>query len=66
MLHSDEDEFVPEHIDQAAQNQKYQKASPLVSPLSGLIPDAGHTVEEEAAREWLGKKVVEFLRTLEK
>lgn len=64
VLHSDEDEFVPEHVDQADQNKRFQGASPMVSPLSGLIPDAGHTVEEEAAREWLGKKVVEFLGTL--
>ena len=37
----------------------------MVSPLSGIIPDASHTVVEEGAREWLGAKVVEFLRTLE-
>ncbi|OAA38594.1 Esterase/lipase superfamily protein [Metarhizium rileyi] len=66
VLHSDEDEFVPKHVDQAVQNQRYQKVSPLVSSLSGLIPNAGHTVEEEASREWLGKRVVEFLQTLEK
>jgi hypothetical protein len=53
-------------VDQASQNKKFQAANPCVSPLSGLIPDAGHTVEEEAAREWLGKRVVEFLQTLKK
>ncbi|KHO00669.1 Esterase/lipase superfamily protein [Metarhizium album ARSEF 1941] len=66
VLHSGSDEFVPEHVDQAVQNQRYQQATPFVSSLSGLIPDAGHIVEEEAAREWLGVRVVDFLRTLEK
>lgn len=66
VLHSEADEFVPRHVDQASQNKKFQAANPCVSPLSGLIPDAGHTVEEEAAREWLGKRVVEFLQTLKK
>ncbi|KID70399.1 uncharacterized protein G6M90_00g086270 [Metarhizium brunneum] len=64
VLHSGQDEFVPDHVNQEAQNQRYQKASPFVSSLSGLIPDAGHTVKEEAAREWLGERVVGFLRTL--
>lgn len=64
VLHSEKDEFVPETVDQAALNKKYQAASPFVSPLSGLIPGTGHTVLQEEAREWLAAKVIEFLRTI--
>lgn len=63
VLHSEKDEFVPPRVDQAALNRKYQAASPFVSPLSGLIPGTGHTVLQEEAREWLAKRVIEFLRT---
>lgn len=64
VLHSEKDEFVPARVDQAAINKKYQAASSFVSPLSGLIPETGHTVLQEDAREWLAGRVVEFLRTL--
>jgi pimeloyl-ACP methyl ester carboxylesterase len=64
VLHSGDDEFVPERVDQAASNKRYQAASPLVSPLSGLIPGASHTVEEPEAQEWFAKRVGEFLKTL--
>lgn len=64
VLHSEKDEFVPARVDQAAINKKYQAASSLVSPLSGLIPGTGHTVLQEEARDWLAGRVVEFLRTL--
>ena len=64
-LHSEKDEFVPEDIDQKWLNQRYKDASPMVSKLSGLIPNTGHTVENQEAREWLGEKVVQFLETLE-
>ncbi|KAK2590004.1 hypothetical protein QQS21_012316 [Conoideocrella luteorostrata] len=64
-LHSADDEYVPEHVDQANQNKRFQKANPMVSSLSGLIPDASHAVLEEDAREWLARRVTEFLRTLE-
>ncbi|KAF4976408.1 hypothetical protein FZEAL_6919 [Fusarium zealandicum] len=66
VLHSAEDEFVPERIDQAARNKKYRELNPVVSPLSTLIPGAGHTVDQPEAQEWLSKKVVEFLGTLQK
>lgn len=63
-LHSGKDEFVPGSIDQAALNKRYREASPMVSDLSGLIPGAGHAVLQEDSREWLGAKVVEFLKTV--
>ncbi|KOS18980.1 UPF0613 protein [Escovopsis weberi] len=62
VLHSEKDEFVPPHIDQAALNEKWQKASPYVSPLSGLIPGAGHTVKDAEAQTWLAERAVQFLR----
>jgi len=65
VLHSEKDEFVPDEIDQVALNRRYKEASPMVSPLSDLIPNTGHTVLEDEAREWLGKKVCEFLETLQ-
>ncbi|KAM4068081.1 alpha/beta hydrolase family protein [Hirsutella rhossiliensis] len=64
VLHSEMDEFVPDNVDQAALNKKYRDANPVVSPLSGLIPGAGHTVTGEEAREWVAGRVAEFLRTL--
>ncbi|UKZ81272.1 hypothetical protein TrVFT333_009044 [Trichoderma virens FT-333] len=64
VLHSEEDEFVPARVDQAALNKRYQAASSFVSPLSGLIPGTGHTVWHEEAQEWLAGRVIEFLQTL--
>ncbi|KAG5966845.1 hypothetical protein E4U58_002417 [Claviceps cyperi] len=66
VLHSANEEFLPDFVDQAKENQRYQKANPMVSPLSGLIPGASHQVLEESAREWLAQRVLEYLRTLEK
>ena len=63
VLHSAEDEFVPERIDQAASNKKYKALNPAVSQLSGLIPGASHTVDQPPAQEWLSKTVVEWLKT---
>ncbi|CAI6082377.1 unnamed protein product [Clonostachys chloroleuca] len=65
VLHSEKDDFVPAHIDQAALNKRYQEASPMVSQLSGLIPNTGHAVPNEDARQWLSEKVAEFLRALQ-
>ncbi|KFH41779.1 hypothetical protein ACRE_075000 [Hapsidospora chrysogenum ATCC 11550] len=65
VLHSGEEEFVPKSIDQVALNKRYQDASPMVSRLSGLIPGAGHAVEDDAAREWLAVRTAEFLETLQ-
>ncbi|KAH7113071.1 hypothetical protein EDB81DRAFT_826557 [Dactylonectria macrodidyma] len=64
-LHSAEDECVPDRVDQAALNKRYQKASAMVSPLSGVIPGASHTVAEPEAQKWFAKRVGDFLATLE-
>ncbi|KAM5345372.1 hypothetical protein ACJ41O_011234 [Fusarium nematophilum] len=64
VLHSEKDEYVPDRIDQAAKNKQYREANPVVSPLSGLIPGASHTVDQPEAQEWLSKRVLEFLGTL--
>lgn len=64
VLHSAADEYVPARIDQAAASRRYRDASRLVSPLSGLIPGAGHAVPQDEAREWLARRVVAFLETL--
>ncbi|KND92338.1 hypothetical protein TOPH_03102 [Tolypocladium ophioglossoides CBS 100239] len=65
VLHSEKDEFITDKIDQEALNKRYRDANPLVSSLSGLIPGTGHTVLEDEARQWLAKRVIEFLRTLD-
>lgn len=64
MLHSGNDEYVPDEVDQAVANKRYQAASSFVSPLSGLIPGASHTVDQPEAQEWFAKRVGEFLKTL--
>lgn len=64
VLHSGKDEYVPPYVNQQELNQRYQKAGSLVSPLSGLIPNTGHTVKEEEAREWVAARVIKFLETL--
>ncbi|KAH7143915.1 hypothetical protein EDB81DRAFT_796790 [Dactylonectria macrodidyma] len=63
-LHSAEDEYVPDRVDQAALNKRYQNASAMVSPLSGVIPGASHTVAEPEAQKWFAKRVGDFLATL--
>mgnify|MGYP001006492127 CR=1 FL=1 len=66
VLHSANEEHVPDFVNQVTENQRFQKANSTVSPLSGLIPEASHQVLEDSAREWLAQRVVEFLQTLEK
>ncbi|ODA81222.1 hypothetical protein RJ55_04186 [Drechmeria coniospora] len=64
VLHSEKDEYVPARISQVMLNNRYREAGPSVSQLSGLIPDTGHTVKGEKARNWLAERVVAFLQTL--
>ncbi|KKP07893.1 hypothetical protein THAR02_00101 [Trichoderma harzianum] len=64
VLHSAKDENVPRHVDQKRLNKLYQEAGAQVSSLSDLIPNTGHTVRRDSAREWLGERIVEFLKTL--
>ncbi|EHK21091.1 uncharacterized protein TRIVIDRAFT_51661 [Trichoderma virens Gv29-8] len=64
VLHSEKDENVPGNVDQRKLNKLYQEAGAQVSSLSDLIPNTGHTVRRDSAREWLGERVVKFLETL--
>ncbi|PKS12673.1 hypothetical protein jhhlp_000881 [Lomentospora prolificans] len=64
VLHCDEDEFVPPHIDKAALVEKWRKASTHMSPLSGVLLKANHTLDSDEAVQGFGDKVVEFLSTV--
>ncbi|RFU74821.1 esterase lipase superfamily [Trichoderma arundinaceum] len=64
VLHSEKDENVPRSVDQRKLNKIYQEAGAQVSSLSDLIPNTGHTVRRDSAREWLGGRIVKFLETL--
>jgi pimeloyl-ACP methyl ester carboxylesterase len=64
ILHSAADEFVPRTVSQEELNAKWAAKNALISPLSGLIPGANHTVLGEDARQWLAVRVHEFLKTL--
>ncbi|KAH7326380.1 hypothetical protein B0I35DRAFT_475036 [Stachybotrys elegans] len=64
VLHSEEDEHVPKHVNQEELNKRYQKAGKHVSSLSGIIPGTGHTVRGQEARDWLADRVIQFLGTL--
>ncbi|KAF7558691.1 hypothetical protein G7046_g5462 [Stylonectria norvegica] len=63
-LHSEKDEFMPPGIDQEALNKRYRETTPYVSALSGLIPGAGHGVEEPDAQEWMAQRIVQYLESL--
>ncbi|PHH83726.1 hypothetical protein CDD82_3800 [Ophiocordyceps australis] len=64
VLLSEKDEFV--QVSKKDQLQRYQEANPeWVSPLSGLIPNATHSLwEDAAAHDWVAERVVAFLKTL--
>lgn len=64
VLHSAKDEYIPPFVNQEEMNKRYRAQNPLVSELSGLIPGAGHGVDEPEAQEWLAKTVIEFLKTV--
>ncbi|PHH62718.1 hypothetical protein CDD81_6787 [Ophiocordyceps australis] len=66
VLFSENDQFVPQNIDQKKKLQRYREANPQqVSQLSGLIPNATHSlVGDTEAHGWLADKVEAFLRTL--
>lgn len=63
---SEEDEFVPPDVDFEKLIAKWKSYCPMASDLSALIPGAGHTVDPPASQDWLGERVVSFLRSLEK
>jgi pimeloyl-ACP methyl ester carboxylesterase len=64
VLHSEKDEFVPSKVDLPALNQRYQDANPVVSKLSGLIPEASHAVQGDESRQWLSQRVQDFLQEI--
>ncbi|KAI0115978.1 dolichol-phosphate mannosyltransferase [Nemania sp. FL0031] len=66
ILHSGSDEFVPKSVDtQALINHWRELCKPgVTSELSGVIPGAGHRVEEPEAEEWLCDTVVKFLQCI--
>lgn len=64
VLHSDEDEFVPSHIDKKGLVESWRKANSRMSALSGTIPGANHTVDAEESRQWLAATVTEFLKCI--
>jgi len=63
-LHSGEDEFVPPHVDKQGLIEKWTAVGKHVSPLSGLIPGASHTVDAPEAQDWLANRVAEFISSL--
>lgn len=62
VLLSEEDEYVPAHVNQLALLKKYQRCNAYVSELSGYIPDANHAVVLPDSQKWLAKTVVKFLQ----
>ncbi|KAI8964116.1 DUF1749-domain-containing protein [Daldinia sp. FL1419] len=64
ILHSGNDEFVPSSIDKDALVKHWRSLCrpDIASELSGIIPGAGHRVEEPEAEAWLVDTVVKFLR----
>lgn len=61
VLHSAEDEYVPSYIDKKGLVEGWRKENPRMSPLSGAIPGANHTVDSEESRAWLADAVTKFL-----
>ncbi|KAL5612765.1 hypothetical protein BROUX41_004150 [Berkeleyomyces rouxiae] len=64
VLHSDKDEYVPEFVEKGTLISRWKAAGPLISPLSGVIPGANHTVAESVAQTWFCNRIVEFLQSL--
>jgi hypothetical protein len=61
---SAEDEYVPQTVDVEKLLAKWKSFCPNMSNLSGLIPGANHTVDAESSQDWLGDRVVSFLKSL--
>ncbi|KAI3394082.1 hypothetical protein diail_3258 [Diaporthe ilicicola] len=54
---SAEDQYVPVDVDFEKLLTKWKSFCPLMSDLSGLIPDANHTVDAQVSQDWLGDRV---------
>lgn len=65
VLPSAEDQYVPKTVDFEKLLARWKSFSPSMSSLSGLIPGANHTVDAQAAQDWLGDRVVSFLKSLD-
>jgi hypothetical protein len=66
ILPSGEEEYVPAHVDKAALLERWMSlVDTKISPYSGLIPGANHTVDDPAAQEWMCRTVIRFLEGLE-
>lgn len=63
---SAQDEFAPVGVDFEKLLAKWKSYCPVASDLSALIPGAGHTVDPISSQEWLGDRVVSFLKTFQK
>lgn len=62
---SAEDQYVPRSVDFEKLLAKWKSFCPGMSDLSGLIPWANHTVDAQASQDWLGDRVVSFLKSLD-
>ncbi|KAI2464182.1 DUF1749-domain-containing protein [Annulohypoxylon bovei var. microspora] len=66
ILHSGNDEHVPDSVDKDSLVQHWKTLCQpgIASEFSGVIPGAGHRVEEPEAEQWLVSTVVKFLRSI--
>ena len=64
VLHSANDEYVPKSVSKMALVDRWTKFSEHINNMSGLIPGAGHSVQEDEAQKWLAGHVVEFLSNI--
>ncbi|KKY36128.1 putative dolichol-phosphate mannosyltransferase [Diaporthe ampelina] len=62
---SAEDQYVPKTVNFEKLLAKWKSFCPSMSDLSGLIPGANHTVDSQESQDWLGDRVVSFLKSLE-
>lgn len=62
---SAEDQYVPKAVDFEKLLAKWKSFCPSMSGLSDLIPGANHTVDAQESQDWLGDRVVSFLKSLE-
>ena len=64
VLHGDEEEYVPDHIDKDQLIGTWKKACPHISPLSGVILGANHCVTNPEAQRVMGDRVIKFVETI--
>jgi pimeloyl-ACP methyl ester carboxylesterase len=66
ILHSGNDEFIPGSVDKEGLVKHWRELCEpgIASELSGIIPGAGHRVEEPEAEKWLCDTVTKFLQSI--